>query len=55
MLVYLWVYDNVNQMVWFQVEEGGCIGDMYGMGYLCNENGDFVIDDNGCYIVDNNF
>ena len=53
-LAYSRVYDNVNQTVWFQVEEGGRIGDMYGTGYLRNENGDFVIDDNGRYIVDNN-
>ncbi len=52
-LAYSRVYDNENQTVWFQVEEGGKIGDMYGTGYLKNENGDFVIDDNGKYIVDN--
>lgn len=52
-LAYSRVYDNVNQTVWFQVEEGGRIGDMYGTGYLRNENGDFVIDDNGNFIVDN--
>ncbi|MEM1319703.1 MAG: SusC/RagA family TonB-linked outer membrane protein [Bacteroidota bacterium] len=52
-LAYSRVYDNVNQTVWFQVEEGGRIGDLYGTGYLRNENGDFVIDDNGRYIVDN--
>ncbi|GJM34748.1 MAG: SusC/RagA family TonB-linked outer membrane protein [Saprospiraceae bacterium] len=53
-LAYSRVYDNVNQTVWFQVEEGGRIGDMYGTGYLKNENGDFVIDENGNYVVDNN-
>lgn len=53
-LAYSRVYDNVNQTVWFQVDEGGRIGDMYGTGYLRNENGDFIIDDNGRYIVDNN-
>ncbi|MEL6534066.1 MAG: SusC/RagA family TonB-linked outer membrane protein [Bacteroidota bacterium] len=52
-LAYSRVYDNVNQTVWYQVEEGGRIGDMYGTGYLRNENGDFVIDENGRYIVDN--
>jgi len=52
-LAYSRVYDNVNQTVWFQVEEGGRIGDMYGTGYMRNENGDFVIDSDGKYIVDN--
>lgn len=53
-LAYSRVYDNVNQTVWFQVEEGGRIGDIYGTGYLKNENGDFVIDANGNFIADNN-
>ena len=53
-LAYSRVYDNTNQTVWFQVEEGGRIGDIYGTGYLKNENGDFVIDGNGKFIVDNN-
>lgn len=53
-LAYSRVYDNTNQTVWFQVEEGGEIGDMYGTGYKKNEAGDFVIDSDGKYIVDNN-
>lgn len=52
-LAYSGVYDNVNQRVWFQVEEGGRIGDMYGTGYAKNENGDFIIGSDGKYIVDN--
>ncbi|MFY0600519.1 MAG: SusC/RagA family TonB-linked outer membrane protein [Cyclobacteriaceae bacterium] len=52
-LGYSRVYDNVNQTVFFQVEEGGRIGDIYGTGYLRNENGDFVINENGLYIADN--
>jgi len=52
-LAYSRVYDNVNQTVWFQVDEGGRIGDIYGTGYLRNEDGDFVIDQEGRYIVDN--
>lgn len=52
-LAYSRVYDNVNQTVWFLVEEGGRIGDMYGTGYRRNENGDFVIDADGRYIADN--
>lgn len=52
-LGYSRVYDNVNQTVWFQVEEGGRIGDIYGTGYKRNENGDFIIDANGRHIVNN--
>lgn len=52
-LAYSRIYDNVNQTVWFQVEEGGKIGDMYGTGYKKNENGDFVLTAAGNYIVDN--
>ena len=53
-LAYSRIYDSANQTVWFQVEEGGRIGDIYGTGYLRNDNGDFVIDDNGRFIADNN-
>lgn len=52
-LAYSRVYDNVNQTVFFQVEEGGRIGDLYGTGYQRNENGDFVVGSNGLYIADN--
>ncbi|MCB0649836.1 MAG: SusC/RagA family TonB-linked outer membrane protein [Saprospiraceae bacterium] len=52
-LAYSRVYDNVNQTVWFQVDEGGIIGDIYGTGYLKNKNGDFVIGSDGRYVVDN--
>ncbi len=52
-LAFSRVYDNVNQTVWYQVEEGGQIGDMYGTGYLKNENGDFVIGSDGKFIADN--
>lgn len=53
-LSYSRIYDSANQTVWFQVEEGGEIGDMYGTGYQKNELGQFLIDDNGRYIADNN-
>ncbi len=53
-LAYSRVYDNTNQTVWFQVEEGGRIGDMYGTGYKKNEAGQFIIGADGRYIVDNN-
>lgn len=53
-LAYSRIYDSSNQTVWFQVAEGGRIGDMYGTGYLRNENGDFVLTSAGNYIADNN-
>jgi TonB-linked SusC/RagA family outer membrane protein len=52
-LAYSRVYDNVNQTVWYQVEEGGRIGDMYGTGYLKNADGQFIVDADGNFIVDN--
>ena len=52
-LAYSRIYDNVNQTVWFQVEEGGRIGDIYGTGYKKNENGDFLLTATGNHIVDN--
>ncbi|MEM6802867.1 MAG: SusC/RagA family TonB-linked outer membrane protein [Bacteroidota bacterium] len=52
-LAYTRVYDNVNQTVWYQVREGDRIGDMWGTGYLRNEAGDFVVNDQGRFIVDN--
>ncbi len=52
-LAYTRVYDNVNQTVWYQVEEGDRIGDMWGTGYLKNESGDFVVGEDGRLIVDN--
>ena len=48
------IYDSANQTVFFQVEEGGRVGDFYGTGYLKNENGDFILTDDGRYIADNN-
>ncbi|MFC7358059.1 SusC/RagA family TonB-linked outer membrane protein [Jejudonia soesokkakensis] len=52
-LAFSRIYDSANQTVFFQVEEGGRVGDFYGTGYLKNENGDFIIDQNGRYIADN--
>ncbi len=52
-LGYSRIYDNVNQTVWYQVEEGGRIGDMYGTGYKKTADGQFIIDANGNYIADN--
>ena len=53
-LAYSRIYDSQNQTVYVQVEEGGRVGDLYGTGYLKNENGDFVLTDEGRYIPDNN-
>lgn len=52
-LAYTRVYDNVNQTVWYQVREGDQIGDMWGTGYLKNEDGEFIVNEEGRFIVDN--
>lgn len=52
-LAYSRVYDNPNQTVWFQVREGDRIGDMWGTGYLRNENGAYVVSADGRFIADN--
>ena len=52
-LAYSRVYDNQNQTVWFQVEEGGRIGDMYGTGYLKNSEGGFIVTEEGNFIANN--
>lgn len=53
-LGYSRVYDNPNQTVYAQVEEGGRIGDLYGTGYMKTDDGQFILDENGNFIVDNN-
>lgn len=53
-LAYSRIYNSANQTVWFQVEEGGRVGDIYGTGYQRHNNGEFLIDDNGRFIADNN-
>ena len=52
-LGYSGIYDNTNQRVWFQVEEGGRVGDMYGTGYKTTADGTLLIDENGGLIADN--
>lgn len=52
-LAFSSIYDSANQTVFFQVEEGGLIGDFYGTGYLKNENGQFILDSNGKFIANN--
>lgn len=51
-LAYSRIYDSANQTVWFQVEEGGYIGDMYGTGYQKTEEGQFIVDGQGNLIAD---
>lgn len=51
-LAYSRVYNSQDQTVWHQVEEGGRIGDLYGTGYLRNEDGDFVLTSQGRFIAD---
>ncbi|MEZ4809871.1 MAG: SusC/RagA family TonB-linked outer membrane protein [Allomuricauda sp.] len=53
-LAFSRIYDSQNQTVFLQVGEGGSIGDLYGTGYLKNNNGDFILTDEGRYIPDNN-
>ena len=53
-LAYSRVYDNENQTVWYQVREGDRIGDLWGTGYQKNENGDYLIGEDGRLLVDNN-
>lgn len=52
-LGYSGVYDNTNQRVWFQVEESGRIGDMYGTGYKKTDDGQFIVNEKGEFIADN--
>ncbi|SEL84614.1 TonB-linked outer membrane protein, SusC/RagA family [Maribacter orientalis] len=52
-LAYSRIYDSQNQTVFFQVEEGGRVGDMYGTGYLKNDNGEFILTEEGRYIPNN--
>lgn len=52
-LAFSRVYNSVNQTVFFIAEEGGQIGDIWGTGYLRNENGDLVLNENGGFIADN--
>ncbi|MGO4913230.1 SusC/RagA family TonB-linked outer membrane protein [Leeuwenhoekiella sp. W20_SRS_FM14] len=53
-LAFSRIYDSANQTVWFQVEEGGQIGDIYGTGYQKTDDGQFILTANGSYIADNN-
>lgn len=51
-LGYNRVYDNLNQTVWMQVEEGGRIGDLYGTGWKKNADGQYIVNSSGNFIDD---
>ncbi|MGB3801375.1 MAG: SusC/RagA family TonB-linked outer membrane protein, partial [Lewinella sp.] len=52
-LAYSRVYNSVNQTVYFIVEPGGEIGDIWGTGYRKTDDGQFVLTDQGQLIADN--
>ena len=52
-LAYSRVYNSVNQTVYFIVEPGGRIGDIWGTGYRKTDDGQFILTDAGQLIADN--
>ena len=52
-LAYSRVYNSVNQTVYFIVEPGGEIGDIWGTGYRKTDDGRFILTDQGNFIADN--
>ena len=52
-LAYSRVYNSVNQTVYFIVEPGGEIGDIWGTGYRKTDDGRFILTDQGQLIADN--
>ncbi len=52
-LAYSRVYNSVNQTVYFIVEPGGEIGDIWGTGYRKTDDGRFILTDDGQLIADN--
>ncbi|PHI20021.1 SusC/RagA family TonB-linked outer membrane protein [Lewinellaceae bacterium SD302] len=50
---YSRVYNSVNQTVFFIAEEGGQLGDLWGTGYLRNDDGQFILTEAGNLIADN--
>ena len=53
-LAFSRVYNSVNQTVFFIATEGGEIGDIWGTGFLRNDDGEYVLNDDGGFIADNN-
>ncbi|WP_116108174.1 SusC/RagA family TonB-linked outer membrane protein [Lewinella sp. IMCC34191] len=52
-LAYSRVYNSVNQTVYFIVEPGGEIGDIWGTGYRKTPDGRFILTEQGQLIADN--
>ncbi len=52
-LSYSRVYNSVNQTVYFIVEPGGRIGDLWGTGHRKTEDGQFILNADGGLIADN--
>ncbi|HET8828473.1 MAG TPA: hypothetical protein VFM79_03995, partial [Pelobium sp.] len=52
-LAFARVYDSPNQTVYYIATEGGKVGDLWGTGYLKNNDGQFIVDDGGNLIADN--
>lgn len=52
-LGYSRVYNSVNQTVFFIAEAGGRLGDIWGTGYQKTADGQFIVDQNGRFIADN--
>ncbi len=52
-LSYSRVYNSVNQTVYFIVEPGGEIGDIWGTGHRKTEDGQFILNSSGGLIADN--
>ena len=52
-IAYARVYSSPGQTVFYIAEEGSKIGDMYGTGYLRNEEGQYVVNTDGTFIADN--
>ena len=53
-LAFSRVYNSVNQTVFVIATEGGRIGDLWGTGFQRNDAGEYILDQNGRFIADNN-
>lgn len=52
-IAYARVYSSPGQTVFYIAEEGSRIGDMYGTGYLRNDEGQYIVNSDGEFIADN--
>ncbi|NJC26372.1 SusC/RagA family TonB-linked outer membrane protein [Neolewinella antarctica] len=53
-LAFSRVYNSVNQTVFVIATEGGEIGDLWGTGFLRNDDGEYILNGDGGFIADNN-